>query len=348
MAARTWSNAARGLGALGLVVAAVSGCATQTPVLTPPPVPRELDKVSHPPYVIEPPDILQVDLVAAVPTARSKLRPFDVVGVVVANTLPTAPISATFTIGADGTIDLGPPYGAIKVVDLTTSEAREVIEKFLTAQLKQPKASVTLVQTRAAQQIRGPHLVRADGTVGLGTYGSVAVVGMTVAEAKRAIEAHLQPAFDNPEVSLDVIGYNSKIYYVVFDYGGAGQQVLRLPITGNETVLDGIGQVSGLPTVADARRICLSRPGPGNCPPQVFPVDWQGIIERGDTRTNYQILPGDRVLVKAYPLVESDVKLARVIAPIERLLGVTLLGSSTVNSIRTDPNRNGNNNTFNR
>ncbi len=70
-----------------------------------------------------------------------------------------------------------------------------------------------------------------------------------------------------------------------------------------------------------------------------MPIDWRAIVEDGDTRTNYQVLPGDRVLVKAYPTVEADAKLARVIAPMERVLGITLLGSSTVNSIRTDPNR---------
>jgi polysaccharide export outer membrane protein len=347
MTARAQQRTGRGLGILiPALLAAASGCVThkqEVIIPAPPPVPRELDKVAHPPYVIEPPDILQIDLVAAVPTARSKLRPNDVIGVVVTNALPNAPITGSYTLGADGTVDLGPPYGAVKVVDLTTTEARTEIETFLTAQLKTPKVTVSLIQTRASQQVRGPHLVRSDGTIGLGTYGSVSVLSMTVQEAKRAIEKHLKDDFDNPEVSVEVVGYNSKIYYVVFDYGGAGQQVVRLPITGNETVLDGIGQLYGLPTVADAHRIILSRPGPGDCPPQVFPVDWVGITERGDTRTNYQILPGDRVVVKAYPVVETDVRLARIISPIERILGVTLLGSSTVNSIRTNPNRNGNN-----
>ena len=37
---------------------------------------------------------------------------------------------------------------------------------------------------------------------------------------------------------MDVQGFNSKLYYVILDGGGAGQQVVRLPVTGNETVLD--------------------------------------------------------------------------------------------------------------
>jgi polysaccharide export outer membrane protein len=332
----------RGLNALGLVVlSAVTGCVTTRPPVEPPAVPRELSKTTQPAYIIEPPDILQIDLIGAVPTAQSKLRPNDVVGVAVTDTLPNFPISGPYTIGTDGTIDFGPPYGAVKVVDLTPSAARDAIDKFLSAELKKHKVTVSLLQTRASQQIRGAHLVRADGTIGLGSYGSVPVVGLTVAAAKRAIEDQLRPLFDNPEVSVDVVGYNSKIYYVVFDLGGAGQQVFRLPITGSETVLDGIGQLNGLPQTADTRRVCLSRPGPPDCPPQVLPVDWRAIVEMGDTRTNYQLLPGDRIVVKAYPLVEVDIRLARIVSPIERILGVTLLGSSTVNTIRTNPNLNG-------
>lgn len=339
MAAQVVNGAvSRQVGICLVVIGLASGCRTPAPIAVPA-VPRELQKVSHPPYVIEPPDVLQLDLISAVPKPPYRVRPLDVVGVVVPNALPIAPVSGAFSIGPDGTIDLGAPYGTVEIAGRTLDELRGVVEKHLAKDIKTPLVSVSLVQTRGGQQVRGPHLVRSDGAVGLGTYGSVSVVGLTVPQAKQAIEEHLKAYFLDPEIALDVVGYNSKTYYVVFDYGTAGQQVTRLPITGNETVLDGISQLNGLPTIADASRITLSRPGPDGCPPQIFPVDWRAIVEDGDTRTNYQVLPGDRVLVKAYQLVEADAKLARLIAPIERLLGVTLLGSSTVNNIRTDPNR---------
>ena len=51
-------------------------------------------------------------------------------------------------------------------------------------------------------------------------------------------------------MSVDVLAYNSKVYYVIMDGGGYGQQIVRLPCTGNETVLDAIAQVNGLPQVA--------------------------------------------------------------------------------------------------
>jgi polysaccharide export outer membrane protein len=137
---------------------------------------------------------------------------------------------------------------------------------------------------------------------------------------------------------VEVTGYNSKVYYVIYDGGGAGQQVARMPITGNETVLDAVSQLAGLPVVSDAKRIWISRPAPAGCSCFTMPVDWHAITECADTRTNYQILPGDRVFVKAYRMTEADNTLARVLAPIERLFGVTLLGTSTVRAINGDTN----------
>ena len=331
-------------GAVVLLGLAAGGChhPARNPVVAAP-VPRELNKVSQPPYLIEPPDLLQVDLIAAVPRPPYRVRPLDVLTVTVLDALPDQPVSGPVTVEPDGRIFLG-PYGSVTVAGMTVDEARAAVTQQVAGQFKGATANVALGQTRASQQVRGPHLVRGDGTVSLGTYGEVRVVGLTVGEARRAIEAKLGEFFLDPEVSVDIVGYNSKQFYVVFDYGGAGQQVLTQPLTGNETVLDAIGRTPGLPAVADADRIWVARPSPDGCAPQVLPVDWKGVVACGDTRTNYQLLPGDRVYVSAYQMTAVDVTLARVIAPVERLLGITLLGSQTVNSIRTDPNRRNNSN----
>lgn len=332
------NSAAIGLACLVLLT---GGCVTPRPV----PIaalPSELGKVVQQPYTIDTPDLIQIDLLAAIPKPPYKVRALDVLGFYVSNPLPEAPINASLTVDPDGTVDLGPQYGSVNVAGKTLPEVRAATEELLNKVLRKSRVNVSLVQTRAAQQIRGPHLVRGDGTVGLGVYGAVQVVGLTTPQAKQAIDAHLGQYFLEPDVSVEVVGYNSKVYFVVFDFGGAGQQVTRLPLTGNETVLDAISQTSGLPTVADGTNMWVARAQRAGCPPLVMPVDWCAVVEQGDTRTNYQLLPGDRVFVRAHPLVKADVRLARLLSPIERLLGVALLGSSTVNSIRTDPNRNNN------
>ena len=119
--------------------------------------------------------------------------------------------------------------------------------------------------------------------VTLGSYGSVSVVGLTKSEAKRAIEVHLAQFLEDPEVAVDVFGYNSKVYYVVTQGAGLGDNVYSFPSTGNETILDAIAQINGL-TQVSSKRIWIARPGQGSdgCD-QIFPVDWPSITQCGDS-----------------------------------------------------------------
>jgi polysaccharide export outer membrane protein len=308
------------------------------------PLPTEIQKVAHPPYVVEPPDILLIDAVRLVPRPPYRIEPLDVLIVQVSETFPNQPIAGAYTVSPEGTIALGFSYGTVRIAGLTVEQAEVVIRNHLSKVLKDPKVSVALGQFRGLQQIRGEHLVRQDGTIGLGTYGCVFVTGLNLCQAKQVIERHLSQYLQDPEISLDVLAYNSKVYYVIFDGGGFGQQVYRFPITGNETVLDAIGNAAGLTAVSSRKRIWVARPSPANheCD-QVLPVDWRAITEGGSTATNYQLFPGDRIYVKADKLIEIDNALAKVIAPIERLLGVTLLGTAVVRQF-SNSNRNNNNN----
>jgi polysaccharide export outer membrane protein len=186
------------------------------------------------------------------------------------------------------------------------------------------------------QPIRGQHLVRPDGTVSLGIYGSAYVAGMTLEQARESIGRTLATRikdFDLRNLNVDILAYNSKFYYVITDGAGYGEQVIRMPITGSETVLDGISQIYGLPAVASKKRIWVARRSGDGTTDQVLPVDWCGISQRGSEATNYQIMPGDRIYVDAKKWVRFDTGLARFLSPVERVLGITLLGSETVNSI---------------
>ncbi len=332
-------NRAALLSVLFLVPALAAGCHTppSATAFEPPPVPRELEKVSLPDYRVEPPDILLIEAVRAIPKPPYKVEPLDVLFVQLTPSLLDEPLSGPFTVEPDGTVNFGLTYGGtVKVAGMTTTEIKGVLEKhFRELKIKEPKVTVTLAQSRAAQRISGPHLVRPDGTIALGTYGNVRVTGLTLPEVRRAVESQLSEFLLNPEVFVDVQNYNSKLYYVILDGGGIGQTVYRLPITGNDTVLDAISQVNGLSAVSSRDRIWVSRPAPAGCPHQILPVDWRLVSECGDTATNYQLMPGDRVFVAAYPLIRVDSALARVISPVERIFGITLLGTGTVTAIRS-------------
>ena len=309
-------------------------------------IPTEMQKVSIPPYRVEPPDILSIEAVNNIRPASDPLRAGDELIIRASNTLPIDPqgdpvqnefkqINGPFRVQTDGTVDLGPEYGSVFVDGLTLKEARAAIDRHLREEqgLAEPKVAVSLPNVNGKQLISGEHLIRPDGTIQLGVYGNVYVSGMTLEEVKQVVEEHLSHHIHRPEVAVDVLAYNSKVVYIISDGGGSGESVTRVPFTGNETVLDAFGQINGLPAVSSKKNIWIARRGDEGSNRQL-PVDWCGISQRGDPSTNYQIMPGDRLYVKADKWITFDNGLGKRLAPIERVFGATLLGSQTVNSIR--------------
>jgi protein involved in polysaccharide export with SLBB domain len=264
------------------------------------PLPTELRKVSHPPYMIEPPDILLIDSVRLVPRPPYRVEPLDILIIQASETIPNQPVAGSYTVSPDGTVNLGFTYGTVRVAGLSLEQAEAAIRQQLGRFIKNPQVAVVLGQFRGLQQTRGEHLVGPDGTVSLGTYGAVYVAGLTTMQAKLTIEQHLSRFLLDPEISLDVFAYNSKFYYVIADGGGCGQQIYKLPATGNETVLDALSNIGGLPMYSSKRKIWVARPAPPGHPcDQVLPVDWNAITQGGSTATNWQLFPGDRIYVKA-------------------------------------------------
>lgn len=204
--------------------------------------------------------------------------------------------------------------------------------------------TVTPIDTRAyfsdpltPQPIDSQFIVQMDGTIDLGIYGSVQVAGLTTDQARERVRQFILEQTDRKpnsiQVRVSVLAFNSKNYYVITDGAGDGEQVIPLPITGSETVLDAIGRIGGLPPVSSKREIWVARRSPHGGPDQILPVCWEDITQKGITATNYQVLPGDRIYVQSQCILRVDRALAKFLQPIERLFGVVLLGSETVNSI---------------
>src|SRR5262249_12277346 len=77
------------------------------------------------------------------------------------------------------------------------------------------------------------------------------------------------------------------------------------PLQGRETVLDGIVAAGGLNIRASRDNIILSRPtAPDGCR-VVLPVCYRQVVQLGDTTTNYQLQPADRIYVPSQTLREQ-------------------------------------------
>jgi polysaccharide export outer membrane protein len=258
------------------------------------------------------------------------LQPLDQLAVQIISSTNEPLFQASVAVDPSGNLPLGPMFDGIPAKGKTVEQVRETVLKRVSETYADPKVAVDVIQLELLQQIAGEHLVRPDGTVSLGVYGQVRVAGLSIPQAVEAIEFHLMQYLDAPKVAVDVFAYNSKFYYVISEGGGLGDQVTRFPCTGNETVLDAISNVEGLSAVS-SKQMWVARPGRNlQGGDQIMPVDWQAVSKRGDVRTNYQILPGDRVFVAEDHMVAYDNHLAKKIAPVERVTGLVILMTNAV------------------
>jgi len=137
---------------------------------------------------------------------------------------------------------------------------------------------------------------------------------------------------------VDVYSYNSKVVLHHQQGAGSGDQITRFPVTGTKrcwmqspssvVCRDCPPNASGLP-----------RPTPYADQVQVLPVDWVAITAQGSTVTNYQVMPGDRIFIAEDELVAVDTRIGKIVAPIERVMGFSLLGVGDLEPVQGERTR---------
>jgi polysaccharide export outer membrane protein len=296
--------------------------------------PRELSMVSLPTYRIASPDVLQIELVKAVPRPPYRIGAYDILQIEVLGTMPGQPINGYFLVEGEGFITLGPAYGIVRVEGMTIDEATDTVTRYLHTRLQRPDVSIRLLRSAETEQIAGAYLVQPDGTVNLRRFGMVPVVGRTVTEVRLAVQQQLAQYFDSPQVAVDVKRFGSKRFYVITAGAGIGEDIQTFPITGNETVLDAISRLQGLKQFS-SKTMWVARPTPAQTgDDNVLPVDYVGITQ-GQTDTNYQLLPGDRLFIVDDNLVAANNYLTKLTQPIERLLNISSQGTDTIRNMQT-------------
>jgi polysaccharide biosynthesis/export protein len=160
--------------------------------------------------------------------------------------------------------------------------------------------SVAAVDPAMRVPFVGEQPILIDGTIDLAKYGRVVVGYKTLSEIEALINAQVK-ANGGRDLAVTVRfarAPESKRVYVLGDVVTPGSY----PINGNETVLDAILLAGGLTRKADERNIILSRPTPVCDCRIVVPICHEEIVQWGDTSTNYQLLPGDRIYVPTLSL----------------------------------------------
>ncbi len=297
--------------------------------------PREIAKISLPAYQVEPPDLLSIEMLKQIPLPPYRVDIYDVLQIRVMGATPDQPIDGYFLVEAEGIVTLGPTYGRVRVAGMTIEETTETIRKQLSLTLSRPDVSVQLARTAGIPPVTGDYLVGPDGTINLKEYGTLFVAGKTVVEIRRELEHHLTQYFDSPEVGVEERQFNSQVFLVITEGAGLGDNIRRLQITGNDTVMDALASVGGLSQMSSTT-VWIARPAPGGSQcQQILPVDYGAITKGGSAATNYQILPGDRVFIAQDDLIAANTIVNKLVTPIERLLGIASLGTSFIRSTET-------------
>lgn len=286
--------------------------------LTPQPVPEVPDNppphegamIDLPDYRIEPPDMILVEVLEA---------------------LPGRPISGERLVRADGTISLG-FYGDVHVRGLTLKQAKVQIIKSLRGTLS--NEALGLLQEWSPPPVEpeksenededGDENEKAEGSPFRGdddasNHDEIDWPAWTPAPPERS-----------NRIFVDVTRYNSKNYHVLGDVASPG----RVPITGNETVLDALLFAGGLLPTADPHNIRLVRPGRDGKPGKIHLVNLEAIRDRGETATNYQIFPGDRIVVGRDKVVERTVQVDRLATAIHTVIASIQREAEMIQALR--------------
>jgi polysaccharide export outer membrane protein len=211
--------------------------------------------------------------------------------------------------------------------------------------------TIEVLEALPGRPISGERLVHPDGTISLSFYGDLYVRGLRPSQIKEKVIlqmrrfipdevlglveqdengkwVYLEPRESN-RVFVDVTAYNSKNYFVQGDVAAPG----KLPWTSNETVLDALNYSGGFIPTADPKNIQLVRPSRDGKPPRVYKVDYEAILERGESEKNYQLFPGDRLVVGRNALVKTTIELDRMAAPMQTVLSMIQRHSSAMKSL---------------
>jgi len=157
-------------------------------------------------------------------------------------------------------------------------------------------------------EVSGTYSVNLEGKIQIDMVGDVDVTGLSKKELEEKIGKLISNYVDNPDISVTILEYRSKVYYVIGEVGRPGKFFMRsesIPV--REAVVE-----AGLPTLAAAMRKCrLITPGK-NGKVITKDVDLYALLYGGNLEKNLEMHPGDFLYVPSTVMA----KVLRVISPV--------------------------------
>ena len=190
----------------------------------------------------------------------------------------------------DGTISLG-QFGKLSVVNKTVeqiqSEAQSSINRYLENELQREFESEQ--QRQRLEQTEGDSALQ------------LPVEESATKEQQVLLARRIADVLKKNQVSARLVNWESKKIYVLGEVNSPG----AFQYNGHQNVLDGIIEAGGLTSKANHHEIIVARPTTCDSCRIVMKVCYDQIVQLGDSSTNYQLQPGDRVFIPALTFLDD-------------------------------------------
>ncbi|MCK5179389.1 MAG: polysaccharide biosynthesis/export family protein [Candidatus Omnitrophica bacterium] len=184
------------------------------------------------------------------------------------------------------------------------------------------KTDIIEISVLRHPEVSGEYTINSEGKIQYEFVGDVSIEGLTKKEIKEFLIKKLEEYIIAPEVTVKIVGYNSKIVYVVGEVGRPGKIFMRGDTI---TVREALVQ-AGLPRLtAKANKSHLITPSASGKPERKI-VNVHKLLYEGDLRENLIMKPGDTLYVPPTFLAKT----MRVMQPITQPMREASGAASTV------------------
>ena len=155
-------------------------------------------------------------------------------------------------------------------------------------------------------------VIRPDGKITLPLIGTVFVAGMTCEQAAAVIEKSARKFYNDAELTLRVVGFNSKKVYVFGEVASPGPYAYD----GANTILETLAAAQ--PTrLSDPARIQVLRPTDDGTPAARMTVSLDRMVKHGDVTLNAILEEGDIIYVPANGLASVGLAFQQLLLPLQ-------------------------------
>jgi len=216
-----------------------------------------------------------------------------------------------------------------EIYDLDDTHMKGIMDAVEAARYSVPDENYTLGKTDIIDisvmrhpEVSGIYEVNSEGMVQYEFVGDLYVTGKTKNEVAEMIAARLKEYIVNPEVTVKIVGYNSKVVYVVGEVARPGKIFMRgNTITVREALMEaGLPLLSGI--TKRSHLITPSEQGKGS----KTNVNVHALLYEGDLRENLTMEPGDILYVPPTFLTKT----MRAISPVTEPIGAAAGTGRTV------------------